>query len=605
MENNGAHIHSFKETVVPATCKEVGYTLHQCECGYEFKDNFKPASVHDYFLVKCIEPNCTESGSSQYRCTHCMTTKTEQQPPLGHSWSEWSVQEFPTCTAGGRQIRLCTRCNAVEEDTLPAKGHKLKFIAPSPTNKDMDEYFCENCGETILKPSAAVKKKKSRKVVKWLLSSVAALLVFAILAPIFNWFIIPSLNFHTAEFLIEQEQYHAAYLLLQECEDNEDAQILSKNFYTVYASEVTTYYDNSGNITEYRITERNKDGNLTYSAKADKNMYAEYIKEYTYDQYGNEVEAKNKEGGFTTVTRTSYQYDSRGNILERIAYNSSGKMQSKTKYQYDNNDNIILIENYSEDGVLTSKYTYEFDWRNNETLSVCYKGNAVSSKRVSEYNWRGDITKVTNYSGSTYNGHSEYTYTFSGEPKSIVYYNSAGNISRRKEYKYDLFGHMTEDCTIYDDYSRKETYQYDLFGNRTEYAYYFDNAQRYRYEFKYDLKGNLIEEIYYEFLHDGNTGKTTRTEYKYDLWDNPTSSITYDSDGEITGSTKISYDLRGNEKQVISFDKNGNETSKYEFEYDFLGNLSKKTVYNENGRIASITEYSDPIIMYYEYYTYN
>ena len=39
------HIHSFEDTVVPATCTQQGYTLHRCACGYEYKSNFKPFLV--------------------------------------------------------------------------------------------------------------------------------------------------------------------------------------------------------------------------------------------------------------------------------------------------------------------------------------------------------------------------------------------------------------------------------------------------------------------------------------------------------------------------------------------------------------------------------
>lgn len=35
------HTHTFSDTVVSATVKDGGYTLHRCtECGYEFKDNY-------------------------------------------------------------------------------------------------------------------------------------------------------------------------------------------------------------------------------------------------------------------------------------------------------------------------------------------------------------------------------------------------------------------------------------------------------------------------------------------------------------------------------------------------------------------------------------
>lgn len=36
--------HEYEVTVVPPTAEEQGYTLHRCECGYEWKDEFVPAT---------------------------------------------------------------------------------------------------------------------------------------------------------------------------------------------------------------------------------------------------------------------------------------------------------------------------------------------------------------------------------------------------------------------------------------------------------------------------------------------------------------------------------------------------------------------------------
>ena len=47
------HTHSYKETVVEPTCTEKGYTLHKCECGDEYKDNYTEKIPHNYVNGKC------------------------------------------------------------------------------------------------------------------------------------------------------------------------------------------------------------------------------------------------------------------------------------------------------------------------------------------------------------------------------------------------------------------------------------------------------------------------------------------------------------------------------------------------------------------------
>lgn len=74
------HIHRFADTVVPSTCKENGYTLHKCHCGYEHKDNFMPLGAHNFQLAEEKLPTCTEYGNlilyADYNSDGVLTGKT-------------------------------------------------------------------------------------------------------------------------------------------------------------------------------------------------------------------------------------------------------------------------------------------------------------------------------------------------------------------------------------------------------------------------------------------------------------------------------------------------------------------------------------------------
>ena len=70
MENQN-HVHSFVDTVVPATCKEKGYTLHRCECGYEYADQYTPpTNKHSFVILQQVNPTCTEGGTQQVQRSH-------------------------------------------------------------------------------------------------------------------------------------------------------------------------------------------------------------------------------------------------------------------------------------------------------------------------------------------------------------------------------------------------------------------------------------------------------------------------------------------------------------------------------------------------------
>lgn len=52
------HTHTFSDTVVSATVKDGGYTLHRCtECGYEFKDNYTQKLEWKEVFISYVKQN--------------------------------------------------------------------------------------------------------------------------------------------------------------------------------------------------------------------------------------------------------------------------------------------------------------------------------------------------------------------------------------------------------------------------------------------------------------------------------------------------------------------------------------------------------------------
>ena len=181
------HVHTFEDTVVAPTCKERGYTLHKCACGYERKDSFTPLGEHTYALSNQAEPTCDVDGFEEYTCSVCGAQKKEMIPAIGHEFGEWIVVEEPACEADGKQVRQCNRCGKTETETLPATGHEFGewIVVEEPacevdgkqvrqcsrcgaqeeqvveatghqfsdwensaTQENARERFCENCGKT-------------------------------------------------------------------------------------------------------------------------------------------------------------------------------------------------------------------------------------------------------------------------------------------------------------------------------------------------------------------------------------------------------------------------------------------------------------------------
>lgn len=139
------HKHKYIDTIVPPTCTEKGYTLHYCNCGYEYKDNFVNAK-HDYVLAQYTEPTCEIDGKELYKCIHCGEEKTEIVKAIGHKFTPWIEQEKPSCKKNGYELRQCQRCCKTETRIINATGHHY-----SEWKQDKNGFFirdCDKCGKT-------------------------------------------------------------------------------------------------------------------------------------------------------------------------------------------------------------------------------------------------------------------------------------------------------------------------------------------------------------------------------------------------------------------------------------------------------------------------
>ena len=62
-QSNEPHLHAYKITRIAPTCTSEGYTLYQCSCGAEKREDFLPAKGHTWGEWKVLEePTFTELG---------------------------------------------------------------------------------------------------------------------------------------------------------------------------------------------------------------------------------------------------------------------------------------------------------------------------------------------------------------------------------------------------------------------------------------------------------------------------------------------------------------------------------------------------------------
>lgn len=77
-QSSEPHLHAYKITRIAPTCTSEGYTLYQCSCGAEKREDFLPAKGHTWGEWKVVqEPTFTELGKKKRSCTVCGQSETE------------------------------------------------------------------------------------------------------------------------------------------------------------------------------------------------------------------------------------------------------------------------------------------------------------------------------------------------------------------------------------------------------------------------------------------------------------------------------------------------------------------------------------------------
>ncbi len=161
---------------------------------------------------------------------------------------------------------------------------------------------------------------------------------------------------------------------------------------------------------------------------------------------------------------STIKYSHDGFMSEIVIYNSKGKVENVYTYDYKNNLRIKTTR-YTPNGKPDKYYTYDYNEFKNKIKST-------------RYNMSQDMDKY-------------YTYD----------YDDSGNLIKESWY----------DKTGKEEYSIE--YEYDNGRKTTARSYNQDDDLVYKYNYKYDNKGNIIEEEKYD--SDGDKAGIIQYIYKY------------------------------------------------------------------------------------------
>ena len=163
--------HEYKETAVPATCEEDGYTEKVCACG-DVQKVIIPSPGHKYSEAQEVTAEDTEAAGKVHKhvCEACGKVEYFDD---AHNYGEEPTSTTATCTEAGEETYTCSVCGKVDVRKVEAYGHDFKLnegerlstTTPATCGKaGFDEYVCETCGTLRLVAVQATGKHTLTKV---------------------------------------------------------------------------------------------------------------------------------------------------------------------------------------------------------------------------------------------------------------------------------------------------------------------------------------------------------------------------------------------------------------------------------------------------------
>ena len=109
-DTEAPHTHAYRETVVPPTCSEDGYTLHRCSlCDAQYSDQTVKALGHTY-RESVQDALCNEYQKKLLECSVCEYTSTEDLEEKGTIHTYVSTVTHPDRENKGYTTHSCQNC---------------------------------------------------------------------------------------------------------------------------------------------------------------------------------------------------------------------------------------------------------------------------------------------------------------------------------------------------------------------------------------------------------------------------------------------------------------------------------------------------------------
>ena len=285
------------------------------------------------------------------------------------------------------------------------------------------------------------------------------------------------------------------------------------------------YYDENGELRQYRLTKYDAAGNIVEIDRYDKDDALIWYSGYSYNSTGKVSSFGIFDKENRVLSYLTYEYNTFGSPAIQKSYDvdvdemSVGSDYNFSTYEYDTVGNVIKVENGHSDYGLYVYYLCSYDDAGNMIRLECYDGDDEKLLRYSTYSFDADGNMVRQEN-------------FDGER----------NLTEYVVNEFEQQG-ATVTSKIYDangTYQGKDLYQYDGKHSLARYEYSDDNELFEYSVYEYDIMGNIARGETYS-----STGELTSfLIYEFDAIGNAEIIDIYNPDGSEWGFTASDYGCR-------------------------------------------------------------
>jgi hypothetical protein len=208
-------------------------------------------------------------------------------------------------------------------------------------------------------------------------------------------------------------------------------------------------------------------------------------------------------------------FSGKGELLEKRVLNNKGIVVGWEKYAYNKAGNRILYERENTN----SKYKKEskYDENNNVILEAGFNG-AQNFRNEYEYTSSGKVKEIVYLAGNKIE--QKIVYEHNGSIAMVSIYAGGNALTSKMKLKYDVNGNIIEEIkqTIEGVELEKKIYKYNSAGQILQEEKTRQGSFNYRLIYVYDTRGNLLK-----------LSEETKSKKKYDK-----KVYTYDSAGNLT-----------------------------------------------------------------------